>query len=271
MRNKLLLSLLLGFGYFTAWAEPEPAPPAFERSDGRTAEESGILEGSDVYDPDLGRPMLVQVQVEFVELPHETLTNLLFLRSPKSADATDLRKQVQELVSKKEAKVLETQNVVSKSGQKSTTECIHEFVYPTEFEPMIAEKLAIKMEENIKRCTNLPCNPATPTAFETRNVGGTLEVEPTIGADNRTIDLRFVPEFIWHTGNTVWHEGKDANGNIFKIAMPDFYCVRMNTVITCITGQYNFAGALSPKNDKGELDTSRKLMVFVKCDVMTVK
>jgi hypothetical protein len=274
MRNKLLLSLLLGFGYVTAWAEPEPAPPAFERSDGRTAEESGILEGSDVFDPDLELPKGVQVQVEFVELSHETLTKLLFLRSPKSADATDLRKQVQDLVSKKEAKVLETQIVVGKSGGKATTESIHEFNYPTEYTPPKLQQAP--NDSNDKSAAPTPANsfpvtPGDPTAFGTRNVGGTLEVEPTIGADNRTIDLRFVPEFIWHTGNTVWHEGKDANGNPFKIAMPDFYCIRMNTIITCITGQYNFVGALSPKNDKGELDTSRKLMVFVKCDVMTVK
>jgi hypothetical protein len=51
--------------------------------------------------------------------------------------------------------------------------------------------------------------------------------------------------------------------------MPDFNAVRLNTSVTCISGQYSLAGVLSPKNDKGEVDMTRKLMVFVKCGEMT--
>ena len=47
--------------------------------------------------------------------------------------------------------------------------------------------------------------------------------------------------------------------------------VRLNTSITCINGQYSLAGVLSPKDDKGEVDMTRKLMVFVKCDVLLMK
>ena len=270
MKNKLLLSLLLGCVSLIAWADPDTVPPAFERSKEGAEETSGTPDESDMFDPDANRPRLIQVQVEYVELSHETLTKLLFLRSPKSADATELRKQVQELVSKNEAKVLETQIVVSKSGQKATAESYHEFIYPTEYNPTCVGLFGNEPSKNSEN-KNIPNNPAIPSAFEPRNVGGTLEIEPTLGSDNRTIDLRFVPEFLWHTGNTVWHEGKDTIGNPFKISMPDFYLVRMNTSITCIDGQYNFVATLSPKNDKGEVDTNRKLMVFVKCDVLTIK
>jgi hypothetical protein len=269
MKNKLLLSLLLGCVSLIAWADPDTVPPAFERYKEGAEETSGTPDESDMFDPDANSPRLIQVQVEYVELSHETLTKLLFLRSPKSADATELRKQVQELVSKNEAKVLETQIVVSKSGQKATAESYHEFIYPTEYK--LSSGPTEEAKSNTEATISYPHNPATPTAFEPRNVGGTLEIEPTLGSDNRTIDLRFVPEFLWHTGNTVWHEGKDTIGNPFKISMPDFYLVRMNTSITCIDGQYNFVATLSPKNDKGEVDTNRKLMVFVKCDVLTIK
>ena len=53
--------------------------------------------------------------------------------------------------------------------------------------------------------------------------------------------------------------------------MPDFYKVEIATSISCVDGQYNFIGCLSPKDSKGEVDMTRKLMVFVKCDILTVK
>lgn len=218
-------------------------------------------------------PKLAQVQVEFVEMSHEALTKLLFLAKPTSPDATKLREQVQEMVAKNEATVLETQLVVAKSSQKGTAESIHEFIYPTEWQPpqLPGGVDAAKKPDPPVLSSAFPFNPATPTAYDTRNVGSTLEIEPTISEDGKTIEVRLVPELIWHTGNTTWHEGKDQAGNPYKVQMPDFSVVRLNTTITCVNGQYSLAGVLSPKNDQGEVDMTRKLMVFAKCDVLAVK
>lgn len=258
--------VLTGFAFPTISHSQEPAPPAFEKS----AEGSGKTEDPDIFDADANAPKLLQVQVEFVEMSHEALTKLLFLAKPKSTDATDLRKQVQDMVSKKEAWVIETQIVVSRSGQKATSESIHEFIYPTEYQPSSMEK---KAKDTLDKAalSPFPCNPAMPTAYETRNIGSTLEVEPTLGEDNKTIDLGFLPEISSHTGNTAWHEGRDTNGNPFKIAMPDFHILRISTAITCLNSQYTLAGVVSPKDEKGETDMTRKVMVFVKCDVLAVK
>ena len=40
----------------------------------------------------------------------------------------------------------------------------------------------------------------TPTAFETRNTGVTLEVEPVVGPDGITIDLNLVPQVVEFEG-----------------------------------------------------------------------
>jgi Flp pilus assembly secretin CpaC len=82
--------------------------------------------------------------------------------------------------------------------------------------------------------------------------------------------LRLLSELTWHTGNTTWQEGKNMHGNTIKIAMPDFYTMSTNTNVTCISGQYLMVAALSPKNAEGKLDPERKVMVFVKCDVLPV-
>lgn len=105
---------------------------------------------------------------------------------------------------------------------------------------------------------------------EIRNVRSTLEIEPTLDADESMIDLRFLPEFIWHTGDRAWNERKDELGNVTKVTMPDFYKISVNTSITCITGQYVMVGVVSPKDEAGEVDMERKVMVFVKCKVLPI-
>lgn len=256
---------LVGFGWPLVAQEPEAVPPAFEKA----PDTDGSATEVDPFDPDTKAPKMIQVQVEYIELSHELLTKLLFLAEPKSADATPLRKQLQELVAKNEAKVMETQIVVCKSGQKATTESLHEFIYPTEYDPPLKEK----PEDKLKAQTggSFPSNPPTPTAFDTRNVGPTLEVEPILSEDNRIIDLRLVPEISWHTGDTIWQETKDTLGNVSKVKMPDFYVIRANTAVTCLGGQYTLISVQSPKDAKGDADMTRKVVVLVKCDVLSVK
>lgn len=258
----------LGFSFISNGQESKhPAAPKTEKSpqDGQV----------DPFNPDYVAPEQVQirVQVEFVDMSHKTLTNLLFNSKPATSDATQLRQQVQDLVSKNEAKVLETLIAVAQQGSKATTESFHEFIYPTEFTPAAVDERIDRIKATQKAAveSGICFNPSTPTAFETRNVGSTLEIEPRIDDKKQTVDLRFVPEIVWHTGDTVWHEGKDSNGNPFKMPMPDFYSIRLNTAISCINGQYALAGTLSPKDDKGETDMTRKVLVFVKCDVLVVK
>ena len=216
-------------------------------------------------------PKMIRVQVEYVELSHETLTDLLFLADPPSADATPLRKQVQELVKKGEAKVIETMICNARSGEKALAESINEFIYPTEYEPPTLpgsfEKSPLSDAQALEELLNF----ATPTSFETRNLGTTLEIEPTSGSDDKIIDLRLAPDMVWHTGETVWLERKDSFGNISKIQMPKIYSLRTTTALSCKEGQYVFATALSPKDGEGTTDPSRKVMVFVKCDILVVK
>lgn len=257
-----------------AWLAVFPAtgqdvPPAFER--GGDAEEAGHEEAAhDPFDPMINAPKFVRVQVEHIEMPHKDLTRLMMEDKSVAADATALRMKVQELVEKDAAQVMDTQIVVCRSGQKATTESIHEFIYPTEYEPFKNLPPTDGKDQSDVPPPSFPHNPATPTAFETKNIGSTLEVEATIGENDKLIDLRFSPEMTWHTGNTVWLEHKDKLGNQTKVAMPGFYKLAINTSITCITGQYTIVGVHSPKNEKGEVDRDRKIMVFVKCDVLAV-
>lgn len=230
--------------------------------------------GTPEFDP-LGEhddlPKQVRVQVEFIDVSHEQLTELMFGEKPPANDV-ELRKQAGQLVKDGKATILETLLCTARSGQKATSESVEEFIYPTEYEPaMMPEKPNLQDKEEADKANAARRDFATgptPTAFDTRNVGSTLEIEPTLGEDNKIIDLRFVPEIVYHVGNQIWAEWKGEHGNS-PIQMPTFYTLRLNTSVTLADGKPMFVAALTPKKQDGTPDPNRKLMVFVRADVIT--
>ena len=211
----------------------------------------------------------VRVQVEFIDVAHEQLTGLMFGEKPSANDG-EVRKQVAQLVKDGKAAIAETMLCVTRSGQKATTESIEEFIYPTEYEPAEISIESSSKEKDAKEPTKEVVRDnatgPTPTAFETRNLGSTMEIEPTLSDDEKTVELRIIPEMVHHVGNQVWAEWKGEHGNS-PIQMPIMYTVRLNTAVTLATGRYTLLAALSPKNKDGFPDSTRKLMVFVKADV----
>jgi hypothetical protein len=213
-------------------------------------------------------PTLIRTHVEYVEMSHKDLTRLMMDESAVNADATDLRMKVQAMVDRDEAKVIDTQITLGRNGQKQSSESNHESIYPDEYEPPSMDSM---LKKSMETGSAFPVTIGDPTSFETRNLGSSLESEPTVWDDNTVVDIWIASGFSWHTGNTVWSERKDGLGNITRVAMPDFYEVAIKSRITCISGQYTMAGVVSPKDANGEVDSERKVMVFVKCDVLEVK
>jgi hypothetical protein len=227
--------------------------------------------------PEIGEIRMIQVRVEFVEMSHHKLTELLFLDESETSDASALRETVAKLVKGGEATILETMMITTPSGKSAITESVREFIYPTEYEPPeiptevdLPDKKGGLTPEDIKMLWMM-ATPATPTAFETRELGSTLEVEATLADPGKQIDLKLTPEIVWHTGNIVWAERKDGLGNVSKIEMPAFYRLSIDTAVTCVDGQYCLIAALSPKDQNGVTDFTRKVMVFVRCDIKNVR
>lgn len=226
-------------------------------------------------DPEVNEAPIIQVRVEFVEMSHKKLTELLFLDDEQTSDATAMRNTVAELVKSGEANVLETMMASARDSQKASSESTNEYIYPTEYEPAeiptevdLPDKQGGVTADDIK-ALSMMATPATPTAFETRDLGSTMEIWPTRVSEKK-ISLIFAPEIVWHTGNTVWTERKDGLGNVSKIEMPQFYKLSFNTALTFVDGQYNLVAVLSPKDQNGITDFTRKVMVFVRCDIKTV-
>jgi general secretion pathway protein D len=72
------------------------------------------------------------------------------------------------------------------SGRKATINITRKFPYPRDYSPPTVPQT--------QGGGTAPATPATPTSFETRNVGVQLEVEPTVGPDGYTIELSLSPQ-----------------------------------------------------------------------------
>ena len=169
------------------------------------------------------------------------------------------------LSQKSGADVMTAPSIVSRSGERATIEIIREFIYPTEFEPP-------ELPNNIDTGGNFnddgggggastfPVTPSTPTAFETRNTGVILEVEPILGEDGYTIDLTFRPEIVEfegfiNYGSPIQTSATDALGNPItititenRIEMPVFATRRVNTSLTIYDGHTVAVGGLIQEN-----------------------
>jgi general secretion pathway protein D len=116
---------------------------------------------------------------------------------------------IRALDQKKGVDLLSAPRVTTKSGQRAVIEIIREFRYPTEFDPpQIPQNFGNQGNNNggfpgavtINLPGSFPVTPTTPTSFETRNTGVTLEVEPVVGPDGYTIDLSLVPQVVEFEG-----------------------------------------------------------------------
>ncbi|MFZ9964389.1 MAG: Amuc_1098 family type IV pilus outer membrane protein [Terrimicrobiaceae bacterium] len=96
------------------------------------------------------------------------------------------------LSQKKGIDLVSAPKVTSKSGARALIEIIRDFRYPTEFEP--------PQVSGTNGSQYTPVVPNTPAGWETKHTGITLEVEPTIGPDNYTIELVLAPRVIEFEG-----------------------------------------------------------------------
>ncbi len=96
------------------------------------------------------------------------------------------------LSQKKGIDLVSAPKVTTKSGNRALIEIIRDFRYPTEFTPPQVSAT------NGSQFT--PVVPNTPSSWDTKHTGITLEVEPTIGPDNYTIELVLAPRVIEFDG-----------------------------------------------------------------------
>jgi hypothetical protein len=205
----------------------------------------------------------VRVSLQLVEMAHPVMSELLG-GGDSSGDL--LHTGATALVKQGKAKVLETCVLVCRSGNKATTESMREEIFPTEYPGSLQWNVAPTQEQ---LATVPPTNPMLRAimAFETRNAGVTFEVEPTVNWDERIIDLRLAPEFVDQVRLDTWMAHKDQWGDA-SIRMPVFETLRTEVALTMLPGKFELVTSLTPKQKSPVPAVSRKILVFVRADVV---
>lgn len=151
---------------------------------------------------------------------------------------------------KKGVDLMSKPSTVTRSGQSATVSSVREFRYATEYEP---PELPNAVGEGVG---TTPVTPATPTAFETREVGVKLEVLPVADSDKRYIDVTLSPEltefdgFI-NYGSPITAAQVNALGQSQQVVvtdnsilMPVFSKQATNTQLTVLDGSTIAIGGL---------------------------
>jgi general secretion pathway protein D len=93
---------------------------------------------------------------------------------------------------KKGVDLISAPKVTTQTSRKATIEIVREFLYPTEFAAPEAQASAGSQFT--------PSVPTAPSGWTMKPTGITLEVVPTLGPDNYTIDLELAPRVIEFDG-----------------------------------------------------------------------
>jgi hypothetical protein len=139
-------------------------------------------------------------------------------------------RRVLELTKAGKARLEILENLTTKSGQRAVIESIDEVRYPTEFNPPETAK-----------------GLAAPTAWETRNVGDTFELEPVIGPDGTLCDINLVPQ---HVSLTEFRDLPELAGALLT-SQPIFSTQKITTSTEVTSGEPHYLGTMTPSAPRG--------------------
>ena len=193
---------------------------------------------------------------------------------------------------KQGADVLTAPSITAKSGEEANISVVREFIYPSEYnEPQIPNETGSSSTDG---GGGEVVTPAHPTEFKTRNLGVSLKVQPNLGSDNQTINLKFTPEVTEFDGFINYGSAIRSPGGVEltknRIEQPVFTTRKLNTDVTIYDGHTIAVGGLiketvNSTNDKvpifsdvpllGNLFKSKtdnriktNLMIFVTADII---
>ncbi len=180
-------------------------------------------------------PTAVSIMEEVFSLPLVEADNLLHdIPSDRLRYA-----RLREMLAGGKARLEKLVVLRTKSGQRAVFESIHELRYPTEFTPPSAVPANPSDKPPPKVENSFPMNPTTPTAFDVRNIGDTLELEPVVGPDGMTIDLNLVPQSVRYLGDRTFDVPDPVKQPIIETG-------KITTQVSVRDGQPYFLGTAHP-------------------------
>jgi hypothetical protein len=215
-------------------------------------------------DPTIGPHPLVYedtpqfcVDVLMVSIPQEKALPLIpQLRNPAKIEAAHAT--ILEMIVRKEAHLIDWPEVTSHSGSRAVSETVLEQRFPSEFEqPQEPQTLGAPSKEPspaekaMRDLRNLGV--IVPTAFETRNTGGTLEVEASVSSDFSAVSMQIVPQAVELLGMQNFSAGKNEKGEPLTVPQPLFRTHKVNCDLTLRSGERRLIYTGKPLQSEGSI------------------
>ena len=165
----------------------------------------------------------------------------------------DLSETVRNLNASGEIALEAVKTMHSRSGQRVRMDAFEEVIYPVNFEPSASE--------------GNPPGAHSPTAFDTRNKGWSIEFEPTASADLSFCDMSFSLEYTTLFDSIGAGKGPGVVSSLPY--RPIFQSQKINASVTVGLGQTLFLGTMSPPRDTGlpgAKDEGRVWLAFARYD-----
>lgn len=216
----------------------------------------------------------LQVTVHQVEVSHQQMTTLLADGLPDR----ELFTKVRGMVTAKSAKLRDSSLIRLKTGQRATVESIREVIYPTEYDPdnakwdgkerkPLSEEELKKQQEQWRReafaATFFPVVGGALYGFETRYVGLTFQVD----SEEDGQGLAWSVESVSQARESIMGQTLGLDGKPRVQRLPNFDSLSL-TGDSPVSKGVTFAGVLTPVAEDGSLARDRKILVFVKADLL---
>ena len=209
-----------------------------------------------------------RIWVQHIAVSHDKLTDFI---NGDSLDDDAFHKELITLSQKNEAMVINTAMAACRSGEKVTIESHLEDIYPTEYEPgdfyFGGEQFGGEPPDTPPVLTRhlFSAKLRTFFSFETRNVGVTLEWEPTM--HDGITQSRVVCELDQRHGYNSWLDYSDAWGKV-RNEFPIYEIWRSNTALPLRNGKFSLISVITPQRPLPAPFLQSQVLVFARAEVI---
>ena len=150
-------------------------------------------------------------------------------------------KKLETMIAKGEAKLAANLLVKADAGTRGVAESVREFRYPSQFRaPDMPYDLP--KENPLEVLKAWPAVAITPTDFQARNIGATMQFDSVIRASGARIYVNVVPEHVRFLRWDKFDAGVLANGKRLTVDQPQFFTTKTTFSMEFRNGQMLLVG-----------------------------
>lgn len=214
----------------------------------------------------------IVLEVERMEITVADL-NLWFANKPLATATGGLREAARQWVGAGRGKEIDRRTGPMRSKNRTVWENIYEYRYPVSYTiegyvPDLVTKEPQTFAEQIQRQSMMKPvksldNPiVAPSAFETRNTGFTVEIEPNVFADGRSVWVQIAVKDIRAGNSQVLHRREVGGRAEPDVEQPIFNTMHISTNFAIGLGETRLL-SISPAGEQQQADPARRILTFV--------